>query len=68
MKDKIGNLSHKYISLIEVEIRLDITPTRENFRTDRDQTTCTEDDQDMDKTVEVGQDMILIIEVVSAII
>ena len=37
---------------------------RKEFRTGLDQTMHTEDDQGMDKTTEVGQDMILIIEVV----
>ena len=32
---------------------------REDFKIGLDQT-CTEDDQGMDKTIEVGQDMILI--------
>ena len=41
---------------------------REDFRTGLDETTCREDDQGMDKTIEVGQDMILIIEVVMDII
>ena len=41
---------------------------REDSRTGLDPTTHTEDDQGMDKTIEVGQDMILIIEVVMAII
>ena len=39
--------------------------TREDFKTGLDQTTCTEDDQGMAKITEVGQDMILIIEVVT---
>ena len=37
---------------------------REDFRTGLDQTAHTEDDQGIEKTIEVGQDMILIIEVV----
>ena len=41
---------------------------REDFKTGLDQTTCTENDQGMDKTIEVGQDMILIIEVATNII
>ena len=39
--------------------------TKEDFRTGLDQTMHTEDDQGMGKTTEVGQDMILIIEVVT---
>ena len=64
MKDRIGNLSHEYISLIEA----DLTTIREDFRTGLGQTVHTEDDQGIDKTIEVGQDMILIIEVVTDII
>ena len=41
---------------------------KEDFRTGLDQTMHTEDDQGMDKTIEVGQNMILIIEVVTDII
>ena len=41
---------------------------REDFKTGLDQTTHTENDQGMDKTIEVGQDMILIIEVAMDII
>ena len=67
MKDRIANLSHKYISLIEAEVLLDITTIRD-FRTRLDQTTCREDDRGMYKTIQVGHDMILIIEVVTDII
>ena len=38
---------------------------REDFRTGLGKTTSTEEDQGMDKTTEVGQDMILIIGVVT---
>ena len=38
---------------------------REDFRTGLGQTTHTEEDQGMDKIIEVGQDMILIIGVVT---
>ena len=61
MKDRIDNLNHEYISLIEVEDRQDTITNREDFRTDSGQTTHTEEDQGMDKIIEVGQDMILII-------
>ena len=64
MKDRIDNLSIENISLIEAEVRLDATTIREDFRTFLDQTTNTADDQGMDKIIEIGQDMILIIEVV----
>ena len=67
MRDRINNLSHEYISLIEAEVRQDAIIIRD-FRTDFNQTTHTEDGQGMDKTIEVGQDMIPIIEVVMAII
>ena len=40
----------------------------EDFKTGLDQTMCIEDDQGMDKIIEVGQDMILIIEVATHII
>ena len=49
MKDKVDNLSHRYISLIEAEVRLDVTTTREDFKTGLDQTMQTEDDQGMAK-------------------
>ena len=68
MKDRIDNLSHEYISLIEAEVRLDITTIREDFRTGLDQTMHTEEDQGMDKTTKVGQDMTLILEAVTDII
>ena len=41
---------------------------KEDFQIGLDQTTCTEDDQGMDKTIEVGKDMILTIEVATGII
>ena len=41
---------------------------REDFRVDLGQTMHTEDGQGMDKTIEVGQGIFLIIEVISAII
>ena len=39
--------------------------TREDFRTGLGQTTHIEEDQGMDKIIEVGQDMFLIIEVIT---
>ena len=36
--DKVDNLNLDYISLIEVEVRPDITMIREDFRTCLDQT------------------------------
>ena len=52
---------------MEVEVRLDITMIREGSKIGLDQTMHTEDDLGMDKTIEVGQDMILITEVVMVI-
>ena len=68
MKERTDHLNPEYTSLIEVEVRLDVTMIRENFRTGLDQTMHTEDNQGMDKTIEVGQDMILITKVVMGII
>ena len=68
MKDRIDNLSHEYFSLIEAEVRLDVIMIRENFRTGLGQIMHIEDDQGMDKTIEVCEDMITIIEVVMGII
>ena len=52
----------------EAEVILDAVMIREDFKTGLDQTMHTEDDQDMDKTIEVGQGMILIIEIAMGII
>ena len=68
MKDRIDNLSHEYISLIEAEVRLDITTIREDFSKGLGQKMHTKDNQGMDKTIEVCQGMILIKEVVTDII
>ena len=68
MRDRTDNSNHEYINLIEAEVRLDVTMIREDFRSGLDQTICTEDDQGIYKTIEIGQDMILIIEVVTNII
>ena len=54
MKDRIDNLSHEYISLIGAEVRLEVIMNRENLGTGLGQITCVEDDQGMDKTIEVG--------------
>ena len=68
MKDKTDSSNHKFINLIEVEDRQDTMANREDFRTGLGQTTIgtihIEKDQGMDKIIEVGEDMILIIEVV----
>ena len=68
MKDRTDHLNPNYTNLIKVEVRLDVTMIREDFKIGLDQTTCTEDDLGMDKTIEVGQGMILIIEVAMGII
>ena len=44
----------KYISLIETEVRLDASIVREDPRTGIDQTMHIEDDQGMDKIIQVG--------------
>ena len=54
-----------FISPIEVEDRQDVIMNGEDSRTGLVQTTHTEEDQGMDKIIEVGQDMILIIGVVT---
>ena len=53
---------------IEAEVRLDAATLKEDFKIGLDQTMHTEDDKGMDKTIKVGQDMILIIEVATGII
>ena len=64
MKGRINHSSHKFISLIEVEDRLDAIMIREDMKTGLGQTMHTEDVQDIIKILGVGQDMILIEEVV----
>ena len=61
MKDKTDSLNHESISLIEVEDRQDAIMNREDFSTGIGQTIHIEEGQGMDKIIEVGQDMILII-------
>ena len=56
------------MNLIEAEARLDATMIREDFKIGSDQIMHTDDEQGMGKTIEVGQDMILIIEAVMGII
>ena len=53
---------------VEVEVRLEVTMIREDFQDRFRPNNNTEDDHGMDKTVEVGQDMILIIEIATGII
>ena len=56
MKNRTDHLNPEYTNLIEVEVRLDITIIREDFKIGLYQTMCTEEDQGMDKTIEVGQE------------
>ena len=63
---RIDSLNHEYISPIEVKDSQD-TITNRDFRIGLGQTTCTEEDQGMDKITEVGQETILIIGVVTDI-
>ena len=67
MKDRTDHLNPEYTNLIEVEVRLDVTTIRD-FKIGLDQATHTEEDQGMDETIGVGQDMILIIEVAMGLI
>ena len=60
MKDRTDSLNHEFISPIEVEDRLDVITNKEDFRRGLGQTTHTEEDQGMDKIIEVGQDIILL--------
>ena len=68
MKARIDHSNPECTNLTEAEVRLDAIMIREDFKIDFDQTMHTEADQGMDKTIEVGQDMILIIEVAMGII
>ena len=72
MKDKTDSSNHESIKPIEVKNRQDTTMNREDFRADLGQTTTgavhIEEDQGMDKIVEVGQGMIKIIKVIMEII
>ena len=68
MKDRIDSLNHEFISPIEEEDRQDVIMNREDFRIGLGHTTHTEEDQGMDKIIEVGHNMILIIGVVTDII
>ena len=65
MKDKTDSLNHESISPTEVEDRQDTIMNREDFRIVLGQIMHTEEDQGMDKSIEVGQDMILIIGVIT---
>ena len=67
-KDRTGHLNTEYTNCIEAKVKLDITMIREDSKIGLDQKMHIEDDQGMEKTIEVGQDMILIIEVVMGII
>ena len=67
MKDRTGHLNPEFTNLTEVEVRLDAITIREDLKTGSGQIMCTEGDQDMDKIIEAGQDIIQIIEVVGDI-
>ena len=47
MKGRINHSSHEFISLIEVEVRLDAIMIREDMKAGLGQTMCTEDVQDI---------------------
>ena len=68
MKDKTDSSNCDFINPIEVEDRQDAITNREAFKTGLGQTTTVtihiEEDQGMDKIIEVGQDMILTIGVI----
>ena len=68
MKDRIDHLSLKCTIPIQVEDRLDIITSKGDFKIGLGQTTHTEDDQHMDKIIQVGQDMIQTIEVTMGIV
>ena len=68
MKDRINNSNCEFINPIEVEVRLDAIMIREDIKASLGQTMHTEDMQDIIKIIEAGQDMILIIEVVTDIV
>ena len=68
MKDRINHSNHECINPTEVEVRLDAITIREDIKVSLGQTMHTEDVQDIVKIIEVGQDMILITEVVMGII
>ena len=65
MKDKIDSLNHESINPKKVEDRQDVIMNRGDFRKGLGQTTT---GQGMDKIIKVGQDMILIIDVITEII
>ena len=68
MEDRINHLSHKFINLTEVDVRLDAISFREDIKASLGQTMHTEEIQDTIKIIEIEQDMILEIEVVMGII
>ena len=53
MKARIDSLNHKFFSPNEVEDKQDAITNREDFRTGLGQTTHTEEDQGIDKIIEV---------------
>ena len=53
MKDRKDHSNLECTNPIEAKVRLDTTTIREDFKICLDQTMCTEDDQDMGKSIEV---------------
>ena len=68
MKDRTDHSNLKCNNQTEAEVRLDAITFRGDSKIVLDQTTYTEDDHGMDKSIEVGQDLNLIIEVVTGTI
>ena len=68
MKDRIDHLNFECTNTIEPEDRLDVIMIKGDFKVGLGQTTHTEDDQGMDKIIEVGQDMNLITKVTMGIV
>ena len=64
MKDKTNSLNCESIGPMEVKDRQDAITNREDFKTGLGQTIHIKEDQGMDKIIEVGQDMILMIGVI----
>ena len=64
MKVKTDNSKHEFISPTDVEDRQDVIMHREDFRAGLGKKTHIEEDQGMNKIIEVGHDMFLIIEVI----
>ena len=68
MKDRINHPNHELINPTEVEVRLDAIMTKEDIKAGLGQTMHRKNVQDIVKIIEAGEDMILIIEVVTDIV